>query len=333
MTTQVLGLDIGGANLKAAHSNGTARTSAFPLWKHPERLSAELASLCAAMPAHDRVAVTMTGELCDCFETKREGVRAILNSVRAIAASTPLRVWSTNSHFLDVEVALDDPLCVASANWLALAHFVAQRFAEERVLLIDTGSTTTDIVYLNHGVPEPRGFTDTKRLLTGELVYTGVRRTPICAVLGMAGMEVAAEFFATMLDAYVFRGLLPENPEDCDTADGRPVTLAHAHARLARMRCADVESFPETEASILADQALQAQRIALVQAYGRAMSDRPDVQRVVVAGSGEIVGRIIADRWGKSATSLAELLGAELSEAACAYAVATLAAQEQLDAR
>ena len=32
----ILGLDIGGANLKAAHTDGTARSVAFPLWKHPE---------------------------------------------------------------------------------------------------------------------------------------------------------------------------------------------------------------------------------------------------------------------------------------------------------
>ena len=70
MTTQVLGLDIGGANLKAAHSDGSARAIAFPLWKHPERLTAELATLCATMPPNDLLAVTMTGELCDCFETR-----------------------------------------------------------------------------------------------------------------------------------------------------------------------------------------------------------------------------------------------------------------------
>jgi hypothetical protein len=136
-----------------------------------------------------------------------------------------------------------------------------------------------------------------------------------------------------MLDAYVFAGLLPENPEDRDTADGRPLTRACAHARLARMRCADVETFSETQALILADEAVRVQRIAVFQASGRVLNDRPEVQRVVVCGSGEIVGRMAAERWCKSVTSLAELLGRELSEAACAYAVAKLAEQEQHDAR
>jgi probable H4MPT-linked C1 transfer pathway protein len=324
MATQVLGLDIGGANIKAAHSDGTARTVRFPLWKHPEQLTGELAALCATMPRHDMLAITMTGELCDCFPTKRAGVRAILQSVRAAAIDTTIRVWCTGSHFLTLDEAMEIPLSVAAANWLAEAHSVARQFPSERVMLIDTGSTTTDIVYLNRGIPEPRAFTDVDRLSSGELVYTGIRRTPVCGVLGM---EVASEFFTTMLDAYVIQGHLPENSDDCDTADGRPITRAAAHARLARMRCADVETFSEAQARSLAEHAIAVQRMNAVQAYYRVLADRADVNRVVVAGSGEILGRLVAKQCGKPATSLAEVLAPSLSEAACAFAVAKLAAE------
>src|SRR5687767_897273 len=79
----VLGLDIGGANLKAAHTDGTALCRAFPLWRTPDRLASELQRLLADLPAHDVLAVTMTGELCDCFATRAEGVAAILHSVEA----------------------------------------------------------------------------------------------------------------------------------------------------------------------------------------------------------------------------------------------------------
>jgi probable H4MPT-linked C1 transfer pathway protein len=333
MTIPVLGLDIGGANLKAAHSNGCARTVSFPLWKHPERLSEELARLCASMPPHERLAVTMTGELCDCFETKQEGVNAILQSVRDGAAKTRVRVWCHEFQFLDVDDALDDPMSVAAANWLAQAQFVAQQFPDERVLLIDTGSTTTDIIYLNTGKPEPRGLTDTERLASGELVYTGIRRTPICAVLGM---EVAAEFFATMLDAYVFAGLLPENPADRDTADGRPATRACAHARLARMVCSDTETLPAERARQLAEQALRVQWHAVDQAISRVLEERSPIQKIVLSGSGEVLGREVCTRSNIAllpTISLAELLGPGLSEAACAYAVALLAAREMSDER
>ena len=318
----ILGLDIGGANLKGAHSGGTARSMPFALWKHPERLTTALAALSAVFPSWDALAITMTGELCDCFATRREGVQAILRSVQRFAGSTPIHVWTREGRFIDPEPAHADPLGVAAVNWLALAHCVAREFIHERVILIDTGSTTTDLVYLDRGTPAPRAFTDVERLRTGELVYTGIRRTPICAVLGM---EVAAEFFATMLDAYVFLGHGPENPEDCDTADGRPVTRAGAHARIARLLCADAETFSELEAMKLAQQAVSVQRQAVFRAFERVLAGRHDVDRVIVAGSGELLGRWVAERWGKPVTSLADLWGPALSEAACAYAVARLA--------
>ena len=325
----ILGLDIGGANLKAAHTNGAARTVPFSLWKHPERLTAELANLCAALPPHDGLAVTMTGELCDCFATKLEGVKAILQSVALAAGVTPIHVWSTAGHFVDLSTALENARSVAAANWLALAHFVARRFPDEHVMLIDTGSTTTDIVYLNHGKPEPKALTDTDRLRTGELVYTGLRRTPLCAVLWpLSDRGLAAEFFATMLDVYVFLELMPENPQDCETADGRPMTRASARVRLARMCCADPEELPDHVIPCLAWEALSGQESRLVHAYGQVHSGKAEVDRVVVSGSGEIIGHRVAKRWGKTATSLSAVLGPALSEAACAHAVATLAAEE-----
>ncbi|MBI3823511.1 MAG: H4MPT-linked C1 transfer pathway protein [Planctomycetes bacterium] len=322
MTTSVLGLDIGGANLKAAHVGGAARSIAFPLWKHPDRLATALADLCATMPAYDCLAITMTGELCDCYESRREGVLAILQNVRSVARTLPVRVWSSAGAFLDLDAARADPLAVAAVNWLALAHAVARQFPDDRILLIDTGSTTTDIAYLDQGVPQPHAVTDLERLTTGELVYTGIRRTPICAVLGM---KVAAEFFATMLDAYVVQGLLPENPDDRDSADGRPMTRGAARARLARLRCADAETFSEEQALLLAGRAIETQRSVVAQACHRVLTGRPDVQRVIVSGSGSILGRLVAERLSKPVALLADRWGPALSVCACAYAVALLA--------
>ncbi len=57
----VLGLDIGGANLKAAHSRGGVRLRPFALWKDPAGLPGALRELLRGWPPFDRVAVTMTG--------------------------------------------------------------------------------------------------------------------------------------------------------------------------------------------------------------------------------------------------------------------------------
>lgn len=319
----ILGVDIGGANLKAAHTSGAARTVPFALWKHPERLAEELRKLGASMPALKRLAITMTGELCDCFANKREGVGAILDSVRQAWPKMPTRVWTNRCTFVDLPVATAAPLDVAAANWLALALFVGQQYRSERVLLFDCGSTTTDITYINRGQPEPHGLGDPERLASGALVYTGVRRTPISSVLGFA---VTAELFATMQDAYVWRGLIPEDADDRDTADGRPRTRQFAHARLARMLGADCETFTNDDADRLADAALQSQWTAVGHALQRILRDRL-VERIVLAGSGEILARSVCTRHRAPQSSLAESLGPEISVAACAYAVAMLEAR------
>src|SRR5262245_16664593 len=98
----VLGLDIGGANLKAAHSAGGARLMPFALWRAPEALPRKLAELIGAMPSADVLAVTMTGELCDCFATRRKGVCAILDAVGRAADGRAVRVWTTDGRFVDL---------------------------------------------------------------------------------------------------------------------------------------------------------------------------------------------------------------------------------------
>jgi probable H4MPT-linked C1 transfer pathway protein len=323
--TGVLGLDIGGANLKAAHSGGSARCMPFPLWKGPTQLPNSLRQLIADMPAHDNIAVTMTGELCDCFTTKTEGVRHILDAVSASAGGRAVCVWTLEG-FVDVALAREKPMTAASANWLALAAF-ACRFVQGNGLLIDIGSTTTDIVPISSGRPAPKGVTDQERLRCLELVYTGVRRTPLCAVLGGG---VAAEFFATTLDVFLVLESIAENAADRNTADGRPATRAAAHARLARMMCADPQTLDRQETVKLAQRALLRQVYQLTMAFDHVLRTLPGcADTVVISGEGEFLARLVLNQQnsfrGGTVISLAEKLGLEVSRAACAYAVAILA--------
>lgn len=320
-----LGLDIGGANLKAALASGAVRSVPFALWKAPHELNERLARLLVELP-HERVAVTMTGELCDCFATKREGVQAILDSVVAAAPRTPVQVWSTAGRFVSVAQACAEPWSVASANWHALATFAGRFVPDGPALLIDIGSTTTDIIPLWNGQPTPRGFTDPERLGSGELVYTGVRRTPLCAVLGM---DAAAEWFATTLDVYLLLGMIGEEPDNRDTADGRPATKACAHARLARMRCSDSERFTVEMAVALARRVESLQVNHLTERLCRVAATLPEAPaKVILAGEGEFLGRVATgspELAIRVAMSLRDHIGATGSRAACAYAVAQLA--------
>jgi len=180
----VIGLDIGGANIKAADNDGAAFSLRFALWKEPERLPHVLQSVLREFDAPDEIAVTMTAELCDCFETKAQGVDVILRAVEQAADGVEIRVWQTGAEFVSVQTAREIPLLVAAANWHTLATFCGRIAPRDAALLIDVGTTTTDVIPLLDGTPVPAGMTDLERLQSGELVYTGVRRTPLCALAG-----------------------------------------------------------------------------------------------------------------------------------------------------
>ncbi len=311
----VLGLDIGGANLKAARSDGVARNQPFALWKQPERLADAVRDMTTDW-RYENVAITMTGELCDNYETKRIGVRAILSAVTE--AYGDALVWRTDGQFATLAAAQADPLPCAAANWLALATFVGRFCPVGDAVMIDTGSTTTDIIALRNGKPVPRGRTDTTRMQYGELVYTGFRRTPVCAILGFEGM---AEFYATTHDVGLILGDIAEDANDCDTADQRPATRELALARLARMMGGDRESMSDAEIEALAHRVRRRQVDNITASIARVMGDLRQFT-AIVSGSGEALCRKAA---GEHVKSLRDKLGYETSSAACAYAVAVLA--------
>jgi hypothetical protein len=333
----VVGLDIGGANLKAADNSGWAATVPFALWKSPRRLAEALHELIQPV-AVNCLAVTMTGELADCFPTKSAGVAHILQSVVALAGSRPVSVWSTRGLFLTVTEAVQHPPEVAAANWHALATWLGRSLSLTSGLLIDIGTTTTDIIPLRHGRPNTRGLTDRQRLQAGELVYTGVRRTPLCALSAEAPWDdlpapLAAELFATTLDLGLSLGHIAENPSDLDTANGRPATFPEARQRLARQLCGDTDEVSPAELDQLA-RALHRRQVVLVQRHVERVLDRQPakVDHVIFSGSGEFLAREVCqgiDRLSHATCmSLREQLGAELSTAATAYALAQLLTAE-----
>ena len=65
----------------------------------------------------------------------------------------------------------NDPLSVAAANWAATARAVAMHHPD--ALLVDIGTTTTDLVPIVGGEVVAVGHTDPERLMSAELLYTG----------------------------------------------------------------------------------------------------------------------------------------------------------------
>ncbi len=334
-----LALDIGGANIKAAHTTGQARTLPFELWKRPEELPRVLESLVATFPPFERIAVTMTAELCDCYPTKAEGVTEVLGAVLNLAEERSIRVWSIDERFHSVAEILKRPALAAASNWLALAMMAARLVPEGPGLLIDIGSTTTDLIPLDHGRPVPRGRTDWQRLRTHELVYAGIRRTPVCALAtelpwrgALTGLS--AELFATTLDIFVTLGDIAPDPADLATADGRPATVEGARDRLARMVGADRLEFSLEDASELARAAEEALMRRLSAAAERACEPIGRPRAAVVSGSGAFLARRLARSLiepGGAIVDIEAAWGPVGSIAACAYALVVLANERNGD--
>lgn len=333
----VIGLDIGGANIKSADCDGIAHSVPFELWKTPERLTQVIQGLLSLYDRPDLVAVTMTGELADCFPTKAEGVETILSAIKQAVASVPVVVWQTGAEFLTTELAIEFPLLVAAANWHGLATWLGRMIPNQCGILVDIGSTTTDIIPIQNGVPIPEGLTDVERLISGELVYTGGRRTPLAMIeksVPLRGQQcpLAAECFATALDLYLLLEDLTDNAEDMDTANGRPATQHDAYDRIARSVCCDITEVTNAEAVTMAEYLAKQQQKQISDAVDRVlekMSESPT--SVLVSGSSvflaEKVVRAHPILSQASLTNVAEIFDDSISDSACAYAVARLAAE------
>ncbi|MCA9218549.1 MAG: hypothetical protein KDB27_36020 [Planctomycetales bacterium] len=328
-----LGIDIGGANIKVADGRGFAATYPFALWRKSEQLEHELRRVISESPESDHLVATMTGELADCFETKEAGVVAILDAFQRAADGRHTRVYSNQGAMLTPVVAARRAVEVAAANWHALARF-SGRFMELGIaLLMDVGSTTCDIIPFRDGLPIYTATTDTQRMIRGELVYTGVERSPLCAVATSVPYRdhmcpVAHELFATMQDVYVINGDLPEDRAGHYTADGRPATKAHSRARLARAICVDTEQFNHRDAVAIAQSAAESQAEFVASAVERVVQRTGDSpQSIVVSGHGEFLARRALTEVGIEAPiiSLTQQLGRVVSRCATAHALAVIA--------
>jgi len=325
----VIGLDIGGANLKAARLGGEARSRPFALWKRPDNLVDELQQLLSGWPEADRFAVTMTGELCDCFADRSAGVLHILGTIAQVAGRKPAQIWRTDGRFASLSESSADPMPAASANWLALATFAGRFAPNSSAVVLDVGSTTTDITPLLDGRPIPMGRTDRDRLHSRELVYIGGRRTPVCALLDPG--EGMAEFFATTLDVGLIVGSIPENEHDSDTADGRPATHVHAYSRLARMLGGDTETIGRDAIHRFAERVARIQRDVIASALETVVARLPQMPKTaIICGSGSFLAASVLREFprrrqlGVEIIDLHRHFGREASTAACALAVATL---------
>lgn len=333
-----LGWDIGGVNTKAARLQGSPngsglRTMSLPyeVRREPQALGPTLLSVARQLGAEptDSHAITMTAELSQAFRTKREGVGFVLDALEAAFPSDRLHVYTVDGRFVSPRDARIEPKAVAASNWAATANWVAQW--APTCVLIDIGTTSTDLIPIVNGKTAAEGHTDPERLLSGELVYTGALRTPAEAIarrVPLWGGEAAlsAEGFALIGDAHLWLGRLSRADYTCPTPDGRPVTREFAGERLARTVCADRDMLDDSAIDAIAATLAGAQVRTLAEALGSLRRRKPEITTAVVTGLGDFIAAEAARAAGLAVLPLADKMG-DAARIAPAAAVAWLLRQ------
>lgn len=310
----IVGWDIGGANVKAAylviedghiHSLRVA-LQPFEIWRAKDRLPEILqASLAAVLPHQTPVvhAVTMTAELSDVFTTKRKGVQFVFESLQTAFPGDEMYALNLAGRFELLSAAKNHLHDFAAANWVASASWLARQFPD--CLLIDVGSTTTDIIPILDGKLAATGRTDLERLAAGELVYTGLLRTNLAAIVQSVPLQgrfcrVASEYFAISGDIHLILGHISPPDYVCPTPDGRAPTLDSARARLARLVCADTEQLSPGEIDALAAHIYLQQVRQIEDGISQVLSRLPALRAfpVLTLGSGAFLAAEAAQHLG-----------------------------------
>lgn len=313
-----LGIDIGGANTKAASADGRFTYSKYlPLWKGCD-IAGTLLEIRQKAGHVDAAGITITGEVADCFNSKKEGIGHIAAEVKKVFPNAVF--YGSDGKFYP---HAGDHRLLSASNWSASAHFIGS--VHKDVLFIDIGSTTTDIIPIVDGVPLA-GLTDFQRLSRSELIYAGALRTNVAALLRTVilrdmAVRTASELFAITADVNLMLGHITEKDYACDTPDGALKTKQAAALRLARVVCCDLDELSAEEAAGIAKQAYRQQVEDLKEGI-ITVSTNYGLKRAAICGLGDFIAKDALDELGLPYTVAGQ--SEDISRIFPAYAVAKL---------
>lgn len=347
---KIIGWDIGGANIKAtlieAKDEKAFRiktiTHYFPIWvEGKERLPIILNKLKEEIVGEsfiDAIGLTMTAELSDVYETKKEGVNHVLDCIKEVFPKGQIFVLDVDARLKTVEEARRDHLKVAGANWVGTAWMVSKWVKD--CILLDVGSTTTDIIPIIKGRIMARGKTDFERLANGELIYNGTLRTNVATIVESVPVRgittrISSELFALTGDVHLILGNISQGEYTTETADKRGKTRKEALSRLARVVCADADMLKEDEIVSIANYVYRKQldKISdgIIQVYSSIRASVKDKLSLVLTGIGRnFLGRKSAEKLRfESIIDLAQIIGKDASVATPSVAMALMVAYER----
>ena len=330
---KIAGFDIGGANTDLAVidfendeiKNIEVDFAYLPMWSNNDDLSwvlVELIEKICPVSEIDAVGISMTAELVDAYDTKKDGVLDVVGKCEETFAC-PIAYVGIDGMMSKGEIE-KAPLKAAAANWIATAQIAT--LISDNCIFIDTGSTTTDIIPIKEGKECAIGKSDFDRSATGELVYTGTLRTNLASFLDKIefnGKEyrVASELFAQTADVYTVLDLIAPDDYVCDTFDGESKSKLDCAKRIARVVCADLEMLSERDI-VEISQFIHQKQIEQIADGLKQVHETQNLDLIVTTGLGkDILDRPAAELLGLEVKSMGDILTDE--ECVVAPAVGT----------
>lgn len=335
---KIAGFDIGGANTDLAivqfNESGDIEViktdfEYFPMWLKRDDLEKALLGLVKdEIDSIDAVGICMTAELVDAYKTKEEGVIDIATKSKD-AFQVPVGFIGLNG-VLEFDDVIKNPNEVAAANWVATSKIAAK--IASNCIMIDTGSTTTDIIPIKEGSECAKGRSDLERLKTGELVYSGTLRTNVAALVDKVPLNgdyvrVSSELFAITADVQMVLGNIKEEDYSCDTPDGAGKSKLECMRRISRVVCGDLNMLSESDIEKIAAYIYKKQVERVAEALLE-VSKRENIDLIVTTGLGmDIIGAKAAEFAKLDSIGMDQLLKKE--ECVVAPAVGTALMMEE----
>ena len=234
-----LGVDIGGANLKIVGLDKNKQINLVSqekceIWKGLSDFDKKIIKVNKLISNKTVIGITMTAEMCDYFKKRKKGVKKIIKHIRK-GLNKNVYFWENlNNKSFSMDPSYKN---VASMNWLATGKFISKKISNS--IVIDLGSTTTDLVFIRKNQIINKGFTDLKRLILSELIYTGFTRTPLFGItdklkFNKKNYSLLPENFANISDVYRVLKKTSSKIDLFDTMDGRSKSFSNSLRRVAR---------------------------------------------------------------------------------------------------
>ena len=238
---KIIGWDIGGAHIKAVKIDLQKKTSKTeqiysPIWKNINNLKKSIKLIKNKLGKTNYHAITMTAELSDIFSDRVNGVKYIVKLSSKILGEKNIFFYS-KKNFLKKKLAIKKTFELNSMNWHATASFISNSFPN--CILIDIGSTTTDIIPIKNKRIISKSVNDYQRLKSNELIYLGVLRTPIQAI--KKKQNLINENFANLSDVYRILNKIPSSIDLFPTLDNKTKNKHDSARRIARIFGQDYE--------------------------------------------------------------------------------------------